>query len=226
MNCKTDVKQTDVKQIVNDPNGQVKCRYLTADKLSPDNIRFASYQCEDMSVTKNSDKTYVECSDLDKDDPCFGYLTIGYFKSPQVHITTPIMKCLFGVQKKGDSNFQMNLQFTDLEENPYMKQFFEFIENCEFYAMKRLGLTEDDSDRFISQIYHDKKGMYEPNLNVKLPFQYNKFLIDLYSDHSSGVNIFSINKFQKMECDLYIDKVWRMNDKFYMKWKCKVIHIV
>jgi hypothetical protein len=29
-----------------------------------------------------------------------------------------------------------------------------------------------------------------------------------------------------MECDLYIDKVWRMNDKFYMKWKCKVIHIV
>jgi len=221
MNCKTDVKQ-----IVNDPNGQVKCRYLTADKLSPDNIRFASYQCEDMSVTKNSDKTYMECSDLDKDDPCFGYLTIGYFKSPQVHITTPIMKCLFGVQKKGDSNFQMNLQFTDLDENPYMKQFYEFVENCEFYAMKRLGLTENDSDRFISQIYHDKKGMYEPNLNVKLPFQYNKFLIDLYSDHSSATNIFSINKFQKMECDLYIDKVWRMNDKFYMKWKCKVIHIV
>ena len=24
-----------------------------------------------------------------------------------------------------------------------------------------------------------------------------------------------------MECDLYVDKIWRMNDKFYMKWKCK-----
>ena len=49
---------------------------------------------------------------------------------------------------------------------------------------------------------------------------------DLYSEFSSGVNIFSINKFQKMECDLYVDRIWRMNDKFYMKWKCKIIHMI
>ena len=61
---------------------------------------------------------------------------------------------------------------------------------------------------------------------VKLPFQYNQFTTDLYSEYSSGVNIFSINKFQKMECDLYVDRIWRMNDKFYMKWKCKIIHLV
>jgi len=107
-----------------------------------------------------------------------------------------------------------------------MKQFFDFVQNTEFSAMKYLGLNEDDADRFVSQIYHDKKGIYEPNLNVKLPFKYNKFVTDLYSDYSSGANIFMINKFQRMECDLYVDRVWRMNDKFYMKWKCKVIHIV
>ena len=205
---------------------EIKCKYITSEKLSPDNLRFKGFKCNDMSVIKMNDKTYSECSDLDKDCPCFGYITIGYLKKPHLYVTTPIMKCLFGVQNKGGGNFQMNLQFTDLEENPYMRQFYEFIEGCEFHAMKYLGLTEDDSDRFISQIYHDKKGMYEPNLNVKLPFQYNQFITDLYSDNKSGVNIFSINKFQSMECDLYVDRIWRMNDKFYMKWKCKIIHLL
>ena len=204
----------------------IQCKYITSDKLSPDNVRFKCYKCDDMSITKSSDKTYKECNDLDKDHTCFGYLSVNYLKTPQIYVTTPVMKCLFGVQKNGNSNFQMNLQFTDLEENPYMKQFYEFVQNTEYHAMKYLGLGEDDSDRFVSQIYHDKKGMYEPNLNVKIPFQYNQFLTDLYSDYSSGVNIFSINKFQKMECDLYVDRIWRMNDKFYMKWKCKIIHIV
>ena len=205
---------------------QIKCKYLTSDKLSPDRLKFKCFHCEDMSVTKSSDKKYDECDFEDKDHPCLGYLTIGYLKNPQLYVTTPVMKCLFGVQNKGNCNFQMNLQFSDLEEDPNMKQFFDFVQNCEFMAMKYLGLNEDDGDRFVSQIYYDKKGIYEPNLNVKLPFQYNQFLTDLYSDHSSGVNIFSINKFQKMECDLYVDRIWRMNDKFYMKWKCKVIHIV
>jgi len=29
-----------------------------------------------------------------------------------------------------------------------------------------------------------------------------------------------------MECDIYLDKIWKMNDKFYAKWKCKVIHLL
>jgi len=200
----------------------IKCKYITSEKLTPENLNLKRYKCDDMSIIKINDKTYSECSDLDKDHPCFGYITVGYLKNPQLYVTTPVMKCLFGVQNKGGGNFQMNLQFTNLEEDPNMKQFYDFIEGCEFYAMKYLGLDENDSDRFVSQIYHDKKGMYEPNLNVKLPFQYNQFTTDLYSEFSSGVNIFSINKFQKMECDLFVDRIWRMNDKFYMKWKCKI----
>tara|TARA_B100000161_G_scaffold264574_1_gene238163 strand:- start:164 stop:784 length:621 start_codon:yes stop_codon:yes gene_type:complete len=202
------------------------CKYLTSDKLSLDKLNFKTFHCDDMSVTKSSEKTYSECNDSHKDHPCFGYLQVYYLKNPMLYITTPIMKCLFGVQNRGNGNFQMSLQFTDLEEDSYMKDFFEFIQNTEFYAMKYLGLTAEDADRFVSQIHYDKKEMYEPNLNVKLPFQYNQFLTDIYSEYSSGVNIFNIRKFQKMECDLYIDKIWRMNDKFYMKWKCKVIHLV
>merc|ERR1711991_722198 len=112
------------------------------------------------------------------------------------------MKCLFGIQKNG-SNFSISLQFTNLKEGSTMKYFYDFIRRTEFECMKHLGLDEDDSDKFISQIKQDKNGVYEPNLNVKLPFSYNKFQTELYSDESTAVNLFQIQHFTPMECDIY-----------------------
>ena len=43
-----------------------------------------------------------------------------------------------------------------------------------------------------NQIKYDKKGKYEPNLSVKLPFNYNRFQTDIYSEHSNSINIFQI----------------------------------
>ena len=107
-----------------------------------------------------------------------------------------------------------------------MIQFFEFIQNIEFMIMKYLNLNEDDSNRFVSQIKYDKQNKYDPNLNVKLPFSYNKFETDIYSDNSSINNIFQIQNFTPMQCDIYLDKIWKMNDHFYAKWKCSYIHII
>ena len=203
----------------------VKCKYLTSDKLNLNNVNFKTFMCDDMSVIKNSEKTYSENNDINKDHPCFGYVNIHYLNNPILYITTPPMKCLFGV-KKNSNNFQMNLQFTDLEENNKMKDFYDFVQNIEFMCMKYLDLDENNLDKFVSQIQHDKNNRYEPNLLVKIPFHYNQFLTDLYSDNSSVLNIFTIKNFQLMECDLYIDKLWKMNDKFYLKWKCKIIHLL
>ena len=36
----------------------IQCKYITSDKLYPEKINFISYQCDDMSITKSSDKTY------------------------------------------------------------------------------------------------------------------------------------------------------------------------
>ena len=52
-----------------------------------------------MSVTKSSEKTDSECNDSHKDHPCFGYLQVYYLKNPMLYITTPKMKCLFGINK-------------------------------------------------------------------------------------------------------------------------------
>lgn len=201
-----------------------QCKYITSDKLHPDNIRHLNYKCEDMSVP-NSQKKYVKDENCDKDNKCFGYIQLYYLKNPQIYITTPPMKCLFGVQKTNQS-FSMSLQFTNLDTDPNMKQLFDFIQNSEFRCMEHLGLKEDETEKFSSQIKYDKKGIYEPNLTVKLPFSYNKFQTDLYSDNEYALNIFNIPKFQLMECDIYADKVWKLNDIFYMKWKCRVIHIL
>ena len=197
----------------------------TFDKIDYSKLRMKPFLCKDMSV-KFADKEYIECDEeCMKDNPRFGFLQIYLNKDPKLLITTPVMKCLFGVQKNG-SNFNMSLQFTNIKEDETMKYFYDFIQEMEFLCMKQLGLTKDDASNFISQIKHDKNNKYDPNLNVKLPFHKNKFQTDIYSENSSGFNLFNIQRFTAMKCDIYLDKIWKMNDKFYAKWKCSYIHII
>jgi len=202
---------------------------ITCDKVNFKNIQCVAYLCEDMSV-KHSEKTYCKAKAKDKhlikDNPCFGYLQLYYYKVPQIYVTTPEMKCLFGIQGRGGDNFQMSLQFTNLQEDPIMQNFFDWIQNLEFLCMKYLGLDEKDSGRFISQIKYDKHKKYDPNLSVKIPFQYNHFQTDVYSDHASAINLLNIQGFTPMKCDIYLDKIWKMNDTFHCKWKCSGIHLI
>lgn len=200
-------------------------KYFTCDTIKLDHLNVYGYLCDDMSVVKGKDKTYSLCEGCIKNDPRFGYYQLNYLKHNQLIVTTPPMKCLFGIQKNGNQ-FSMSLQFTDLEEDPVMKQFYDFIEQLEFYCMEKIGLDETEADNFVSQIKYDKKGKYDPNLSVKIPFHYNRFQIEIFSETSSDINLFQIQGFTPMKCDIYLDKIWKMNDKFHMKWKCKAIQLI
>ena len=203
-----------------------KLAYITHDKLSLPQLRHSCYLCEDMSV-KSSEKTYHKCDDMCiKDHLKYGYVQLHYYKNDFFYVTTPPMKCLFGVQKNGFNNFQMSLQFTNLDTDSSMKYFYDFIEDTEFQCMRLLGLSENESELFMSQIRRDKKGKYEPNLSVKLPFRYNKFETDIYSDRDEIPNLLQIPSFAKVQCDIYLDKIWKMNDKFYGKWKVKCVYLM
>ena len=201
-----------------------KLKYILNDTIKFNNLKSKPFLCDDMSV-KQSDKEYTLCEGCIKDHPQFGYLQLYYGKTPYLYVTTPPMKCLFGIQKNG-SSFQMSLQFTNVKEDKQMSSFFEFIRQVEFECMKQLGLNAAETEKFISQIKYDKKEIYEPNLSIKLPFSYNKFQTDIYSDHTNILNIFQIKPFTRMQCDIYLDKIWKMNDKFYTKWKCQIIHLL
>ena len=204
---------------------QKQLRYFTCDKINLEQLLIMGYLCDDMSIVKEKDKTYSMCKECIKNHPQFGYYQLNYMKNNQFIVTTPPMKCLFGIQKNGNQ-FSMSLQFTDLEEDPVMKQFYDFIEQIQFHCMELMGLDETDADNFISQIKYDKKGKYDPNLSVKIPFHYNRFQTEIFSDHYSEINLFQIQGFTPMKCDIYLDKIWKMNGKFHMKWKCKAIQLV
>jgi len=110
--------------------------------------------------------------------------------------------------------------------DPVMKSFYDFIQQCEYKQMELLGIKEDESDLFISQIKHHKQGKYDPNLEVKIPFSYNRFQCDIYSDNFSNAGIMNISKFCKLRCDIYLDKIWKYNDNYTSKWKVKMIQLL
>ena len=196
------------------------------DNVSLQSMKFEYFKCKDMSV-KDTDKEYIKCtSSKCIEDPCFGYIQVYMGNKAGIKVTTPIMKCPFGLQSQGN-NHTLTLQFTDVDDDPYMKSFLEWISEVEFRQMKFLGLTEDTIDLYNSQIKYDKKNKYDPNIPIKLPFSYNKFHTDIYSNNHSAVNIFYLKqKFIEVQCDIYIDKIWKYNDQFICKWKMDCIHLL
>ena len=89
---------------------------------------------------------------------------------------------------------------------------------------KILNLNDDDVYLYISQIRYDKKGRYDPNLLVKIPFRSNKYEVEV-RNRDTSCSIANIYNFSKMRCDIYIDKIWKFNGKYVCKWKVKKIMI-
>jgi hypothetical protein len=194
---------------------------FTNDKLNIQDLGCQHMSCKNVNAKK---KEYEKCTSSPKTDLKFGYSQLFYHRKPQFIVTTPVMVCPFGISNQG-SNFNMCLQFTNYMSDPEMKRFYEFIQTCEYKQMELLGLEEDEVELFTSQIKHDKQNKYDPNLQVKVPFSYNKFQCDIYSDDYGGINIMNISKFCKLQCDIYLDKIWKYNDNYISKWKVKMIHL-
>jgi hypothetical protein len=192
-----------------------------------DDLNIQDLDCQHMSCNNVNakKKEYVHCITDPRTDLKFCYSQLRNGPKQQVVVTTPPMICPFGINNQ-NNNFKMCLQFTNYKSDNIMNSFYEFIKMCEYKQMELLGLDESNSDLFISQIKHDRKGKYDPNLEVKIPFSYNRFNCDIYSDSYSGVGIMNISKFCKLQCDIYLDKIWKYNDNYVSKWKVKMIHLL
>ena len=60
---------------------------------------------------------------------------------------------------------------------------------------------------------------------MKIPFKHNKFECDVHNENYASCTVLNINRFTKMNCDIYIDKIWKFNERYICKWKCKKIYI-
>ena len=184
-----------------------------------DNINFVNYSCVDIK-----DKKYkAENEILAKENERLSYIDIFYKYNTKIEITTPVMVLPFGIDKS--NGFQMKLQFTDYKNNKEMKDFHDYINHLEFKQMEHIGLTDEDLHLYNTQIYQDKKEKYDPLLSVKIPFIKNKFNVEVYNDDYM-LNILNINKFSKLKCDIYIDKIWKYNEKYICKWKVSKIYVL
>ena len=132
------------------------------------------------------------------------------------------MVCPFGFNSKNQS---LTLQFTNIKNNSEMKGFYDFIQELELKQMQYLGLREDTADLYLTQIRHDKEGKYDPNLLIKVPFKDNSYDVSIKHKDSS-VAVTNIFKFSKLQCDIYIDNIWKFNGKYICKWKVKKILII
>ena len=59
-----------------------KLRYITDDKIDIEQLDIQGYLSDDMSITKEKDKTYSKCENGDciKNHPCFGYYQLYYLR--------------------------------------------------------------------------------------------------------------------------------------------------
>ena len=126
------------------------------------------------------------------------------------------MLCLFGFNI---NNREICLQFTNYKNDKTMNNFFNFIQNIEYINMMNIGLDEGDSNLYINQIRNDRDNKYDPYLCVKIPFRYNKYEIESKNKDGNDFSIMNLYKFCRVECDIYIDKIWKFNDKYICKWK-------
>ena len=184
------------------------------------NIKLQIYTIKDCSVKQKEYEQY-QGKEIPKQIPNLGYVRILSGKS-QMTVTTPVMVCPFGFNKQTGV---MSLQFTNLQTDPSMNAFFEFIQKLEFQWMKFLGLSEGDSDLFISQIKYDKQERYDPNLSVKIPFKHNRYDVDIRTTDKEA-SVTRIYNFSKLQCDLYLDNLWKFNERYVCKWKVKKVLIL
>ena len=186
-----------------------------------DDIQYSNFLWEDCTKKKEviQDKSRKFAIDLKN----IAYTSIYYNGTPMIYVTTPVMTCLWGMSKQSN---QISLQFTDVKNDTSMKSFYNFIRDIEIHNMRNLGIKEDNIDEYGTQIRVDKSGKYEPNLSVKVPFVDNRFDVEVFNDEKEIINIYNINNFVKMKCDIYIDKIWKYNDIFYCKWKTRKIYLV
>ena len=193
-------------------------KHIDHGKYIVDQIQYINYNLKNPNV---QEKEYIQDDSIAVENERLSYIQLMYNRNPMIYVTTPKMFCPFGFNKKTST---INLQFTNLETDAHMKSFFEFIQNIEFQQMAHIGLTEENANLYKSQIQYDKNGVYDPTLVTKLPFNYNKYEVDIYND-KFPTTILGIQKYTTMTCDIYIDKIWKYNDQYICKWKVRNIFI-
>lgn len=194
-------------------------KYNNWETIDINKLRYENYNLKN----KNNEHKKSNIKPINNDK--LAYITIynNLKNKNKIEITTPEMVCLFGLQNY-NNNYSISLQFTNYKTDKNMNLFYNFIKGVELNQIKHIGLDNDNINLYLSQIKLSDK--YDPNLNIKIPFRYNKFEVECKNKEGEHVYLTNIPKFSKVRCDIYIDKIWIFNDNYICKWKLSKILIL
>ena len=80
-----------------------KLKNITHDLYKVDQIKYTKYLIKDCSAKKKEyvlDKSKEDAVDIKN----IGYVSLYYNQNPLIYVTTPVMVCLFGLDKKTKQN--------------------------------------------------------------------------------------------------------------------------
>jgi hypothetical protein len=195
-----------------------KLRNINWDNYDLNRILFKNYVKNENNEIKYTDNNAM-------DEKLIMYIDIHYLRNTQIHVTTPTMKAPFAFNKNTNLFY---LQFTNIKTDTTMQSFYKFINSLELLQMKHIGITETNVDDYLSQIKYDSKKKYDPNLVTKVAFltKQNRYSVSIFNKDKRFISIFNIPKFARVQCDIYIDKIWKYNGAFVAKWKVSKIYIL
>lgn len=200
-----------------------KINFIQFIEKDPENPEHATAKFKE-NIFKNE---YVSCfkNKIPYNNLLLTHLNVNYLGINKINITTPVMKNIFGINKRYNS-FDMCLSFHNIDTDPDVKGFYDVIKAFEYSQMVQIGLTEKTQSDYLTQIRQSEDERYDPYLSIKLPFRYNKFDIDIYNKDYSAMSIMDIRHGAMLRCNIYIDKIQKYNGKYICKWKCSYIDVI
>ena len=104
------------------------------DKYKVDDIQYANFLWED--CTEKNDVIQDKSRKFAVDLKNIAYTSLYYNNTPMIYVTTPVMTCLWGMNKQK----QISLQFTGVENDVSMISFYNFIRNIEIHNMRNFKI--------------------------------------------------------------------------------------
>lgn len=133
-----------------------------------------------------------------------------------IEFWTPELHVPFGLENKFN-NYFINLEITD---NVYSKLFEYFIETFESKLIEILDISKEELNSQLR--YTDGNTI----LYTKVYEKYKKIITNVKTKSNENMTIYNIDKDSYITANLYVDKLWYINDIYYYKFKLKDIILV
>lgn len=140
----------------------------------------------------------------------------------KLKIRTPIMTLPFGIDSVKDSYYG-KLEFSNYINDCEIHDFFNLMKGCEKLIVDYI--LSIDKDAIIMSNINENEG-FNPEMTIKLIQFKDRITTKIINKTSKFLTFMDIKKKSKVKCVLLLDGIWKVNGKYWYKWKAQEILVV